>query len=62
MPNKAPEDQPAASFEAGLDQLDAVVKQLESGELPLDRALELFEKGVQLSDTCASSWKTRNTR
>ena len=62
MPNKAPEDQPAASFEAGLDQLDAVVKQLESGELPLDRALELFEKGVQLSDTCRKQLEDAETR
>ena len=62
MPNKAPEDQPTASFEAGLDQLDAVVKQLESGELPLDRALELFEKGVQLSDTCRKQLEDAETR
>ena len=39
-------------FEAGLNELEAVVRQLESGDLPLEKALELFEKGVQLSESC----------
>ena len=33
-----PDDQPLA-FEAGLQQLEAIVKEMESGELPLERAL-----------------------
>jgi exodeoxyribonuclease VII small subunit len=39
-------------FEASLAELESVVKELEAGEVPLERALELFEKGVQLSDAC----------
>lgn len=46
------EAQPVPSFEEGLVELEAVVKQLEGGDLPLERALALFEKGMQLSDVC----------
>lgn len=40
------------SFEQGLAELETIVEQLEHGELPLEKSLELFEKGVKLSDTC----------
>ena len=39
------------AFESGLQELELIVKEMESGELPLERALELFEKGMQLSET-----------
>ena len=39
-------------FEECLQRLEAVVQQLERGELPLEQALKLFEEGVQLSDSC----------
>ena len=51
-----------ASFEAGLAELESVVKQLESGDLPLEKALELFEKGVQLSETCRKQLEEAETR
>ncbi len=53
---------PVASFETGLQELESVVKQLESGELPLEKALELFEKGMQLSDTCRKQLEEAETR
>ena len=34
--------------------LERIVAQLESGELPLERALELFEEGVGLAGQCQS--------
>ena len=40
------------SFEEGLEQLEKIVKQLEDGELPLEKSLELFEQGVKLSEAC----------
>ena len=46
------EKQSVASFEAGLEELEIVVKQLERGDLPLERSIELFEKGMSLSDQC----------
>jgi exodeoxyribonuclease VII small subunit len=42
--------QPAQpSFDDGLDRLEALVQQLESGGLSLEEALARFEEGVQLS-------------
>lgn len=40
------------TFEASLSELEAVVKQLESGDLPLEESLKLFEDGVKLSREC----------
>lgn len=56
------EEQPVASFEAGLQELESIVKQMESGELPLERALELFEKGMQLSESCRKQLQEAETR
>ena len=36
------------NFSENLEQLDAVLKQLEEGKLPLDEALKVFERGVAL--------------
>lgn len=41
-----------ASFESSLASLEQIVHQLESGDLPLERALELFEEGVRLARRC----------
>ena len=57
MPDEAP-----LSFEAGLHQLEAIVKEMESGELPLERALELFERGTKLSDACRKQLEDAETR
>lgn len=40
------------SFEKNLERLGAVVDQLESSELALERALQLYEEGMQLSALC----------
>lgn len=42
----------ARSFEASLEALERIVHQLESGDLPLEKSLELFEQGVRLSREC----------
>jgi exodeoxyribonuclease VII small subunit len=39
----------APSFENAMKRLGEIVEQLESGELPLDASLKLFEEGVGLS-------------
>ena len=38
-----------ASFEDSLARLESIVSQLESGDLPLEHALEIFEDGVGLA-------------
>ncbi|WP_459594470.1 exodeoxyribonuclease VII small subunit [Dickeya ananatis] len=37
------------SFESSLAELEQIVSRLESGELPLEEALNAFEQGVQLA-------------
>jgi exodeoxyribonuclease VII small subunit len=39
-------------FEAQLASLERIVRELERGDLPLERSLELFEQGVRLSREC----------
>jgi exodeoxyribonuclease VII small subunit len=62
MADKNPESAPAPSFEACLDELERVVKQLEAGDLTLERSLELFEKGMSLSDSCRKQLEEAETR
>ena len=52
----------AETFEASLDELEKVVKELEAGDLPLERSLELFEKGMALSETCRKQLENAETR
>lgn len=40
------------SFEAAYRELQQVVAQLESGDLDLERAVQLFERGSQLVEQC----------
>lgn len=44
----------AQGFEESLSSLEKIVAQLEAGDLPLERALEIFEEGVGLSRRCQS--------
>jgi exodeoxyribonuclease VII small subunit len=63
MPDEPQQQQkPAVSFEGSLEELEKVVKELEGGDLPLERALELFERGVQLSETCRKQLEEAETR
>ncbi len=39
-------------FEAALARLEEIVKELETGDLPLEQSLKLFEEGVKLSRIC----------
>lgn len=39
-------------FERSLTELEGIVKQLEAGNLALDKSLALFERGVELARAC----------
>ena len=39
-------------FESALTELESLVKTLEAGSLTLEKSLELFERGVELSRYC----------
>ena len=40
------------TFEDSLTQLESIVEALESGDLPLEKAIKTFEEGVRLSRFC----------
>ena len=45
-------DDTIKDFEAAIAELESTVKRLEEGDLSLEKALELYERGVQLSRFC----------
>ncbi|BBO87628.1 exodeoxyribonuclease VII small subunit [Desulfosarcina ovata] len=49
----APKAKP--SFEKALNDLEKIVRALESGDLPLEKALEKFEAGIKLSRYCTET-------
>jgi exodeoxyribonuclease VII small subunit len=44
--------QAGGDFESSLAALEKIVRELERGELPLEKSLDLFEQGVRLSREC----------
>ena len=44
-------------FETAFAELETLVEQLESGELPLEESLKAFEKGIALTRQCQESLK-----
>lgn len=59
MSNKQNEE---LSFEASIEQLEAIVKKLESGELPLEEALNNFEVGIKLANQGQAQLKQAQQR
>lgn len=49
-------------LEKSLAELEAIVEQLESGELSLDKSLKEFERGVRLSRACQGALKNAEQR
>ena len=40
------------TFEQAMKQLEQIVQELESGDMPLEKAIKKFEEGIQLSKYC----------
>ena len=49
MPAKPPKGIKEPTFEELVQRLEAIAKQLESGDTELEKALDLFEEGVKLA-------------
>lgn len=49
-------------LEKSLVQLETLVKELESGDLPLEKAMQKFEQGVKLTRNCQSALKDAEQR
>lgn len=44
---------PKQTFEKSMEQLEQIVQDLESGDLPLETAIKRFEEGIKLSKYCS---------
>jgi exodeoxyribonuclease VII small subunit len=44
-------------FEAAMAELEAIVEQLERGDLSLDHSLRQFQRGVELTRSCQTALK-----
>jgi len=47
------EQQMPESFEAAIEKLEKIVTRLESGDVPLEEAIDLFQEGMRLSQYCS---------
>ncbi|MEW9669622.1 exodeoxyribonuclease VII small subunit [Ammoniphilus sp. 3BR4] len=43
----------ALTFEEALKHLEEIVDKLEAGEVPLEKAIDLFQEGMLLSQVCS---------
>ena len=50
------------TFEETVKRLEKIVASLESGDVPLDEALNLYEEGIQLSRSCSEKLKAAELR
>jgi exodeoxyribonuclease VII small subunit len=46
------QEQQELTFEQALERLEVIVKAMESGELPLEKAISEFQEGMQLARIC----------
>ncbi|HXG53939.1 MAG TPA: exodeoxyribonuclease VII small subunit [Vicinamibacterales bacterium] len=49
-------------FESAIAELDATVKRMEEGDLTLEKSMELYERGLQLSRFCHAALETAERR
>lgn len=55
-------DVAALGFEDALAALEERVRMIEAGDLPLDRALALYEEGVELAERCHAQLEVADER
>jgi len=52
MPKASPSPAAPASYEAALQELEQLVSQLESGQMPLEQLLTGYQRGAELLHFC----------
>lgn len=57
-----PDPSPVADFEASLQQLEALVDDMERGELSLEQSLAAYERGVGLYRRCQQALEQAELR
>ena len=50
-------DKKTINLEKSLAELEELVEELESGDLPLDKAMKKFEQGIKLTRNCQAALK-----
>ena len=60
--NDLPDDIKAMSFEDALRALEAIVHQLETGEVELEQSIAIYGRGNQLKRHCEAKLKTAQAR
>jgi exodeoxyribonuclease VII small subunit len=59
-PNHA--DVKEMNFETALQQLETIVDQLERGDVPLDKSIEIYERGEALRNRCDALLKAAEAK
>ena len=54
--------QPQNTFENNINQLEQIVKALQSGQLTLENALDHYEKGMKMSKDCEDQLRRAEER
>lgn len=57
--NTAPD---TLSFEAALEELEALVQSLESGKAPLEDSIKAYERGIALKNHCEKKLKEAQSK
>jgi exodeoxyribonuclease VII small subunit len=50
------------NLEKSLEQLESMIEELESGDLPLEAAMKKFEEGIKLTRSCQTALKDAEQR
>ena len=55
-------DSTIKDFESALAELDGIVRKMEEGDLTLEKSMELYERGLQLSRFCHTTLEAAERR
>ena len=58
MKTKTEKAEKLPDFEQSLTELETLVQKLEAGDVPLEEALQTFERGVALTRQCQTALRT----
>ena len=60
--NNTQPDVSALSFEQAVEELERIVSALERGDVPLDKSIEIYERGEALKKHCETLLKAAEDR
>ncbi|WP_428909074.1 exodeoxyribonuclease VII small subunit [Niallia sp. Krafla_26] len=51
------EEKETVTFEEAMEQLETIIERLEEGDVPLEEAITIYKKGMELSKLCHDKLK-----